>query len=193
MERILIVCDLDGTLSDCQGRQHLAASKDWDGFHELMHQDPPHAHVLTMLKTYIAAGHGVTFMTGRPEEFRETTVDWLDEVCDLSEGTDYLELIMRPKNNFSRDTDLKPELLNLMISGEGTTEDQGFESWDWISSEALSREDAEVNPEATWPEHLERNPEFLSSTLLFLDDRDLVVEMWRNQGYTCWQPAMGAF
>ena len=41
----IVICDIDGTISNCHHRQHLAAQKDWDAFHDLMSEDGCFPHV----------------------------------------------------------------------------------------------------------------------------------------------------
>lgn len=109
--RKIIVCDLDGTLSDCKHRQHLAAAGDWDGFHALMHKDPPVAAVLNFLDSaYDILDWRVIFLTGRPEAFRSVTVKWLDEICGFGPER-YIDLLMRPKDDWDSDIIVKPRLL----------------------------------------------------------------------------------
>lgn len=158
----LIICDLDGTLADCRHRQHLAAAGDWDGFHALMHKDPPVAATLQFLtEATFTLNWGLVFLTGRPEIFRSTTVKWLQDVCQLDEDM-YLDLLMRPKDDWTSDVKLKPELLRDSIEHGAIG--------DWLEEDQEAQE-----------------------TLLFLEDRDKVVAMWRDLGYTCWQVAEGAF
>jgi hydroxymethylpyrimidine pyrophosphatase-like HAD family hydrolase len=42
-------------------------------------------------------------------------------------------------------------------------------------------------------EWLGDNPGYYQHEILFLEDRDRVVEMWRNAGYQCWQVQPGDF
>lgn len=159
-----VICDLDGTLSDCRARNHLAAQGAWDEFHFHMQEDPPVHHVMEFLHIHLKqqGNGGLYFLTGRPEEFRSVTVDWLYRQCSMSEGTEYAGLIMRPENDWRPDVKIKPELfiehvvepLNQTIGSTGDANKSDF---------------------------------------LFLDDRDKVVAMWRDLGYDCWQTAEGAF
>jgi hypothetical protein len=152
---MLLVLDIDGTLSDCTHRQHLALGGDWDEFHEHMQEDPPQTMVLDVVRAmslHHAGDLHVICLTGRPEQYRSETLAWLEGVADLCEGDDFVELIMRPKGDTSRDVDLKPRLLS----------------------------------ESEWAFY---GPD---KTLIF-EDREAVVAMWRDLGYTCFQTAQGAF
>ncbi len=149
-----IFCDIDGTLSNCRHRQHLA-HVDWDAFHIHLRSDTVIPPVLDFLRTYIAAGTKVVFITGRPERFRAQTMEWLAKECQLYLIDDYEAILMRPELEYRSDVKFKPELLQ-----------------DWRTDN-----DVDLNP----------------NEVLFLDDRDVVVAMWRDLGYYCWQPAQGAF
>lgn len=89
----MIICDLDGTLSNHMPRRHLAIQKDWDAYHARLGDDVPHLDVYAVLR---AIGNGnpgaVTFATARPEAYREATVEWLRKV---GLGECYMFLLMR--------------------------------------------------------------------------------------------------
>ena len=170
---MLIVCDIDGTISDCRHRQHLAVGRDWDAFHSLADLDPPIGAVVWFLEEMRTTGHTIIFLTGRPEYLRTLTLKWLESACDFSLNEDYVELLMRPKDEFRPDYVIKPELLaKSLCDGE-------------FGRYVRNRHGAtfDVMKPQGW----------LSSNVLLLDDRDRVVEMWRNLGYDCWQTSMGAF
>ena len=172
---MMIICDLDGTLSDCRHRQHLAVAGAWEEFHALAHQDLPHQHVLELLRINLDSGNGLIFLTGRPEYMREATMEWLSNTCGLELDDDYLELLMRPKDDWASDIVVKQNLLiNSMVEGE---------LGEWLRQHMQSEE----------PLVLLQPTMELVEELLFLDDRDKVVAMWRDLGYACWQTMEGAF
>lgn len=150
---MLIVCDIDGTISDCRHRQHLAAAGDWEAFHAVLHLDPPHPVVCMTLNLLLRQRAKLIFLTGRPEEYRQETIDWLRHDADMHLGEEYLDLLMRPKGDYRRDVDVKLDLL--------------------LQCEEIQKCD--------------------KGNILILDDRDAVVAMWRDNGYTCFQTAQGAF
>jgi hypothetical protein len=158
---LLIVCDLDGTLCDCRHRQHLAG--DWDAFHAGISDDGLFIRVHDVLLALIESRlneHGsepatLIFLTGRPEDYRSETTEWINDVAFLFEEDDYAELIMRPKDDYTRDVDLKPQLLD-----------------QWLS---------------------DNDNKWAQTDILILEDRESVVTMWRDKGYTCFQTAQGAF
>lgn len=171
----LIICDIDGTISDCQHRQHLAAARDWDAFHQLAHLDEPISMTLDMIRDLVhVSGHGLIFLTGRPEWMRELTLKWLADKCELDLHDHYLELLMRPKDEWAPDYQIKLAMLKHSAQfGAIKT---------WAEAEKISDLVNFDNPSPTFRD-----------MILFLDDRDKVVEAFRNLGFHCWQTAQGAF
>lgn len=92
-----VVVDLDGTLSDASGRQHLLdrRPKDWDGFFDACGDDPVLAHVARLLRC-LDPDLAVVLLTARPRRVQQATVAWLvrfDIRWDL--------LVMRADRDFS--------------------------------------------------------------------------------------------
>lgn len=104
----LIICDLDGTLCDHTPRMHLAASGDWDAYHAGLNDDMVNESVLWFLQN---SDVPLVFLTGRPEQYRTETEEWLDR-HELYEHDDYMTLLMRPRGMFGSDTVVKVETLN---------------------------------------------------------------------------------
>lgn len=118
---MLIVCDLDGTLCDSTHREHLIQSS-WEEFHEACVGDKPIPQTHWFLQMVTGWGEGLDrdsliFLTGRNEAHRAATVNWLFEQCAFSEGDDYEALLMRPENDYSKDVDLKPSMLEAWLAG----------------------------------------------------------------------------
>lgn len=146
-----IVCDMDGTLSNCLHRQHLAEQGKWNEFHSLLLDDEPYADVATFL-ALLPKKHKVIIVTGRDIFFQDDTLLWI-ELHKLNGSIDHV--IMRPENNFESDHTLKPKLLQNYFGGK-----------------------KEV---------------VLSEVSIVLEDRDKVVEAWRNYGLPCWQVRPGGY
>lgn len=76
--RPLAVFDIDGVLADVTHRLHFLEHrpKDWDGFFAAAPADPPLAEGVVLAQE--AAGDcEVVYVTGRPEQCRRDTVEWL--------------------------------------------------------------------------------------------------------------------
>jgi FMN phosphatase YigB (HAD superfamily) len=101
----VVVVDLDGTLYDSSARQHLAQAGEWEAFHDASIKDPPNQSVLDFLN-YLPATIKIIGCTGRNDRHRLTTDNWM-----LKHGVPVDEVLMRPAEDFSSDTLIKPQLL----------------------------------------------------------------------------------
>lgn len=106
----VILCDIDGTLSDTTHRRHFIEGdeKDWDAFFDAADKDPAIEPVCGMVRELIAGGATVIFVTGRPVRTRGATEVWLMK-NDLA-GT----LIMRADGDRRPDTDVKRDTLQAL-------------------------------------------------------------------------------
>lgn len=78
---MLIVVDIDDTLSDTTHREHYLEKepKDWRGFLQPseVQKDPPILAAQPITKRMVLAGHEVVLLTGRSARLYETTHEWL--------------------------------------------------------------------------------------------------------------------
>ncbi len=133
-----IICDLDGTLALMNGRNPFDAAKCED--------DILNKPVAKILKTFQDLGHKILLLSGRKEEHKPQTINWL---IKNNITYDLLELRKTPDNR--ADTIVKKELFYEHIDGKYFVE-------------------------------------------FVLDDRDQVVDLWRNElGLTCFQVNYGDF
>ncbi len=105
------IVDIDGTLSNAEGRQHLVRGpkKDFDAFYDLCHTDTPHIHI-GVLVNLLQPMYDVLLVTGRVERTRAKTVAWLDRY-----SIRFAELFMRPDGDYRPDDVLKEEILDRAI------------------------------------------------------------------------------
>lgn len=101
---MIVISDLDGTVSDAEHRVHLVRGhpKDYGEFFRRSVADAPVRPVITLLRALKAAGHEIHFLTGRSEVVREGTLEWFRQhevPCD--------RLVMRPEHDFTPDDRLK--------------------------------------------------------------------------------------
>lgn len=159
----LIVCDLDGTLANCEHRVHhvqrvdgngLKKKPDWDAFYAGVKDDTVNeavhellVHMCGLSMHYEYRQHRVIFCSGRPERCRADTMDWLD--ANTMFGSDGYTLLMRKDGDYRADYIVKQEILD---------------------------------------EHIDKD-----RVLFVLDDRQQVVDMWRRNGLQCFQVAPGNF
>lgn len=103
-----VIFDLDGTLADCEHRRHHLAGKkkDWGAFHAACHLDPPNRPLVRLLHLLRDTGHTIVICTGRSDEYREMTREWLAE--HVGEG---FRLYMRKAGDKRPDVTVKREML----------------------------------------------------------------------------------
>ena len=152
MERLIdcIIIDLDGTIANLEHRLHHIhkTPKDYDSFNAAMSEDTPIQDTLWLIDLLITAHYeqgGFVFFicTGRPEDCRKQTEQWLWEHAMRLSNVVH-KMLMRPSKDFRKDTIIKDEMRQQI-------EDQGF------------------------------------NIRLVLEDRQQVVDMWREKGITCLQ------
>lgn len=134
----VILCDLDGTLAHMNGKRGPFEwhRTDVDDLDEI---------VARTIKDHMTLGHKIIFMSGRSEEGRVPTEQWLEFY-----GFKYHALLMRKAGDFRKDNLIKEELYNEHIKGKYNVR------------------------------HV-------------YDDRQQVVDMWRNLGIKVYQVAKGDF
>ena len=166
-----IVFDLDGTLADCEHRQHYINGdrKDWDAFFEACDKDAP---IMTGLTALMALRHSmdaskvenvVEIWSGRGRGLNDSvlrkTLLWFDRHTyykvmpaprDYFRYVSHLPIRMRRHGDYTPDVDLK----------------RG-----WLDKARAQ----------------DRAPQ------LVFDDRQKVVDMWRSEGVPCFQVAQGDF
>lgn len=102
-----ILCDIDGTLADVTHRRHFLDNGDWKSFFEAMVDDPCILPVAEILEGMHRFDYEIILCSGRPEDYREQTENWLRE-----NGIWYDELHMRPSGDFRSDVIIKREMLH---------------------------------------------------------------------------------
>ena len=154
MKDRLYVFDIDGTVADCSHRLHYITEdkKDYKSFYAEIVNDTPIKNVIdfmTDLFNSITFDDKFIFLTGRSDECRQQTTDWLKKhCCDI----DSYEVLMRRKGDYREDTIIKKELLDKYLN-------------------------------------INQNYE----VAVIFEDRTSVVDMWRKEGYTCFQVAKGDY
>lgn len=108
MEGLIFIFDMDGTLTRPGKRlEHIRGKKkNWKLFYEEMLEDKPNAPIVHVCLTLIRSGCDVRIVTGRPEQYREKTVEWLRRV-----GIEDREIYMRRRGDVRFDYVVKAELI----------------------------------------------------------------------------------
>ena len=159
----IIICDLDGTIANIEHRLHYlkGPKKDWDSFNEMCYYDKPYKDVIHILETITYDPEKTYFFSGRSAKYWMHTVDWLETHVDFCEAgfNFHDQLFMRKEGDFRDDVEVKREMIkNLQIRK-------------WNRSEATFPLE-QVTPD---------------DVLCILDDRQGVVDMWREEGFRCLQ------
>lgn len=108
-----VIFDLDGTLADIEERRTLAAKEggkiNWGIFFDPnnIQLDKPIKNTIMLLQLLKSQGLGVAILSGRGEETRAATEDWLKQY-----GIEYDKLIMRPVQDYQPDDVLKKSWLD---------------------------------------------------------------------------------
>jgi len=115
----VIICDLDGTLANIDHRREflIGEKKDWKSFKrpENIYRDEVNVWCLDILKGMESLGYFVIFVSGRFEESREITQQWLKDKCGR-DGRD--PLYMRPDGDYRPDLEIKRQIFKEFLARE---------------------------------------------------------------------------
>lgn len=109
-----VIWDLDGTLADCNHRRPLIP--DWKAFHAGIPKDTPITPMKWLHNQLVHAANFLSkdtfvnlYVTGRPEKYREETLEWLDTNLGMERSSLYL--YMRGNEDFRKNHEYKQALL----------------------------------------------------------------------------------
>lgn len=119
MSKPLYIFDLDGTLALIGHRRHFVEcpreQQDWNGFFAACVNDEPNHSVITLMDTLLHSDSDVWIFSGRSDEVRGETLNWLDaNTCFLMYAIDE-HLLMRRGGDFTPDDVLKKQWLDAML------------------------------------------------------------------------------
>lgn len=106
----IIVCDIDGTMANIEHRLHYVrreGKKDWKNFFKEMDKDVVNEWCQEIVRN---SKFPVVFCSGRPDDYKQVTKEWLTNVAKLDGG-----LMMRSRNDFRRDDIVKEQILDFEI------------------------------------------------------------------------------
>lgn len=112
-----VIFDIDGTLADLTHRRHFVAAhpKNWNSFFNEIRKDTPVADVVSFCN-FMLNHANIVFCTGRGEEYRAETTEWLfKHVWNLPLR---FKLMMRPAKDSRPDDIIKKEMLD-QLRAEG--------------------------------------------------------------------------
>ena len=168
-DKRIVICDIDGTIANLEHRLHYiqavaGGTKDWDSFHNTCVDDEPHKDVIEVLSDLIT---GLRTYNGNG-----------CHVCGAIERDVYF---------FSgRNESVRSETIEWLQKHLGELR-SWWDEMDWdahlfMRSESDRRDDVIVKYEMMY-EH-KFTPD---DVLCILDDRQRVVDMWRENGFRCLQ------
>lgn len=117
----IVLCDVDGTLSDLTHRRHWVntddeknaergcgkARKNWKKFFETMSEDTLRQSTYDILQKYVDDGYTIVLVTARPDDYLVDTVDWMTKY-----NVHYDFMLMRKAGDYRRDDIFKQEILD---------------------------------------------------------------------------------
>jgi hypothetical protein len=122
-----LIIDIDGTVANAEHRLHhiQKTPKDWNAFYEQMGDDEPIYPVIEMINAFYAQHSPNAYVvTGRPERYRDVTMDWLERYCswgpysaDLSRNLTFDKLLMRKDDDHRADYIVKAERTSWLPKG----------------------------------------------------------------------------
>jgi len=112
MKKNIVIFDLDGTLALIDHRKHFVEcekeKQDWNAFYEACDMDEPNPEIVRLFKIFSDDDNiELAILSGRSEQVRLKTLDWL--TLNLDRGRQWLDEIlrMRPEGSFMPDDVLK--------------------------------------------------------------------------------------
>lgn len=111
-----VICDLDGTLANIEHRLHYVQQtpKDWNGFFSHISEDILRKDVAEIIVDYYNKMHTVIFVSARPEDYRDVTLEWLRRHNMGFAWT----LIMRSKGDKRQDIEVKQDIYDKYFKGK---------------------------------------------------------------------------
>ena len=168
-----VIFDIDGTLADIEHRRHFVTGKkkDFDAFNAAMEWDTPNEPIVDLLWMCEDSAKQIIFCTGRMEQYREVTRNFLLDKCSY-EGSYREELYA--DEGYTRESIEAHLDTYLMMRPDNRRHDPDKDIKQDMFNEILKTVDK-------------------SNILFAVDDRQRVVDMWRSNGITCLQVAEGNF
>lgn len=119
MQKPAVIFDMDGTLADCSHRLHFVkgpGKKNWKMFFAGSADDLPRPEIVR-LALELSANNAILIASGRPEQLRKVTENWL-----LKYDVPYERIYLRKNDDMRPDGIVKSEMFPVM-------QKQGFAPW----------------------------------------------------------------
>lgn len=117
--RPLYIFDLDGTLALIEHRRHFVErdrkDQDWKGFYGACDRDEPNHPVIRTMEALRASGADIWIFSGRSDEVRIRTSDWLAKHTTFMSWDAAAALTMRREGDYTADDVLKRQWYDAML------------------------------------------------------------------------------
>ena len=171
-----VIFDIDGTLADIEHRRHFVEGKkkDFDAFNAAMVNDTPNEPIVDLMWMCENAAKQIIFCTGRMEQYREVTRNFLLDKCSLALSYHSADGFSRYGVPYSRESIERHIDTYLIMRPDERRHDPDHQIKQEMLDEILKTVDKK-------------------NIMYAVDDRQRVVDMWRSNGLTCLQVAEGYF
>ena len=191
-DKNIIICDIDGTIANVQHRLHFIknpdgtmkpyAERDWDSFNAACVDDTPYEDVIDVLHSLVVGQRVVPhrgveriacqeierkvhFFSGRNESVRTQTVQWLEKHLPITADWSYDDEV-RNDPNYNPDFPISATWYeHLHMRSEGDRRPDTIVKLEMLQAQLFCKEEV----------------------LCILDDRQSVVDMWRENGFRVMQ------
>jgi hypothetical protein len=99
--------DLDHTIANSFWRDSMIGSVPWDEYHAASKNDKPFQKMVDLINALIKHGDLIIAITGRTENHRGLTLNWL-----ISNNILIHDLLMRPEKVFLKNAEMKVKLVS---------------------------------------------------------------------------------
>lgn len=116
---MIFIFDIDGTVADIDHRLHhiTGEKQDWRTFYSECSKDRPIKEVIEVAQSLTSFGNKIIALTGRSEEIRKKTEDWL-----MWNGVYITNLLMRKEGDHRTDAVIKSEMLDKILTDRDISE-----------------------------------------------------------------------
>lgn len=111
-KRLVYVFDLDGTICNTSHRKQYVQTKpkNWDAWNAGLALDKPNIQVVNVLHALFRSGFGILLVSGRSEDYRQETLDWLKK-----HNVTFDQLYMRKSKDLRADDIIKGEIADTIM------------------------------------------------------------------------------
>ena len=204
----IIICDIDGTIANVQHRLHFIKNpdgskksykdSDWDAFHGTCLDDEPYRDVIEILHNLYDAGRRrgiegsdreIYFFSGRNDSVRNETIEWLWLHVISQSMCHAVEITAEEAAAWDATTvsySLREERGGKILRSDEGGNDEG--KYFQLQPNLLMRSEGDRRPDTTVKYEMMYEYKFTPEDVLcILDDRQAVVDMWRQNGFRVMQ------